>query len=581
MIKTKDRMQNFLLKVKEKIRINFKFATLNFMFIILFVNVFQKVFGVENSIVGVIFAIMMSASMARDLTSTPIKHFFIQAAILVMMACSACIIVNSNSILALFVNFITLFIILYAFTYEYTTHLYFPYILSYLFLIFISPIDTSQLPKRISAMLTGAVCIILYQLVMGRNKAVETAKDVLLLMLDEAYQNISFLLNKQESFVNSEKLRQNLCRLSRLVYERRKKTLQISDASLAMLDTGRGLENLILSLNDINVPISSSYEKLLSKLLDQINNFRSYINGDIRTLPSINHNSFFPNGNIKDEKANQLYENMKYIQENLLIMTHPKAKKNCKKSTLSIFNQLKIVFDTSSVRVTYALRVSIILTLFTFLAQSLSLPHGKWLLFTIASVSLPYAEDFISKAKKRFVATALGGIISVILYSLLPSSIGRTAIMMLSGYVSFYFSDYTQTFTCSTIGAIGGAVSTTIFGFSQTAQIILIRISYVLAGILIGYIANCIILPYKRDTATIQLWNKYATTTKLLTYICREKEIDLQLYYNLVIKAHLQEDKLYQNSKAAGLEKMQSLLYICRNRIRAAHCNNTFNFITS
>ena len=66
----------------------------------------------------------------------------------------------------------------------------------------------------------------------------------------------------------------------------------------------------------------------------------------------------------------------------------------------------------------YALRVALLLSLATLLVQSLKLPHGKWLLFTLASVSLPYADDVGQKAEKRLFATAAGGIFSVILYSL-------------------------------------------------------------------------------------------------------------------------------------------------------------------
>ena len=70
-------MKHISLKVPEVIRRNFRFSTLDFLFIILYVNVFQFIFGPENSIVGVIFTIMMSASMARDLTATPFRHLVI------------------------------------------------------------------------------------------------------------------------------------------------------------------------------------------------------------------------------------------------------------------------------------------------------------------------------------------------------------------------------------------------------------------------------------------------------------------------------------------------------------------------
>ena len=154
---------SILSAAQKSIRKNLKFATLSFLFIIAYVNVFQKVFGAENSIVGVIFTIMMSASMARDLTSTPFKHLLAQSAVLVLMAAAACLVVTLNPWIALPINFIMIFLILYLYTYEYSGHLYFPYILSYLFLVFISPSSPEQLPKRIMAMVTGAVCIILYQ----------------------------------------------------------------------------------------------------------------------------------------------------------------------------------------------------------------------------------------------------------------------------------------------------------------------------------------------------------------------------------------------------------------------------------
>ncbi|MDO5602374.1 MAG: hypothetical protein Q4G07_06345 [Oscillospiraceae bacterium] len=146
-------------RMKESLFKNFRSATLNFIFIILFVNVFQTVFGMENSIVGVIFTIMMSASMVRDLTAAPVKHLCIQTAVLFLMTCAACLVVNAPPLLALPVNFAMLFLILYAFTYEYTSHLYFPYILSYLFLVFISPVTPGQLPKRLLGVFAGAVSI--------------------------------------------------------------------------------------------------------------------------------------------------------------------------------------------------------------------------------------------------------------------------------------------------------------------------------------------------------------------------------------------------------------------------------------
>lgn len=210
-------------KISLAIKTNFRISTLNFIFIIAYVNIFQIFFGPENSIVGVIFTIMMSASMVRDLTAAPVKHFFIQAFVLVWIALAAFLVTALTAPLSFIINFITILAILYAFTYEYSNHMYFPYILSYLFLIFISPVNIQQLPKRILGMLFGAVSILLYQWVLGRNRVVETARDVLGKMMDSVSGYIQYRLKRTAKLPNLTEIPHQLCCLSQTVYDRRKK----------------------------------------------------------------------------------------------------------------------------------------------------------------------------------------------------------------------------------------------------------------------------------------------------------------------------------------------------------------------
>ena len=190
-------MQKSKWNIPDVIKDNFRFSTLSFIFIIFYVNIFQIIFGPENSIVGVIFTIMMSASMVRDLTATPFRHLMVQTLVLVWMALAAYWVSTLPAPLSFVINFITLLLILYAYTYEYSNHIYFPYILSYLFLVFISPVNAQQLPKRMLGMAAGAVSIMLYQWIMGRKRVVETARDVLTEMLDDICLLISYRLEKK------------------------------------------------------------------------------------------------------------------------------------------------------------------------------------------------------------------------------------------------------------------------------------------------------------------------------------------------------------------------------------------------
>lgn len=529
---------NYLVnKCKEiagNMRKNYKSAILNFVFIVGFITIFQTIFGAENSIVGVTLTILMSASMLRDMTAEPLKHLLLQAFVLMLMALSACLVNVLDPWLAVVINFCTAFIILYTFTYEHSTHMYFPYILSYLFFIFITPVSLAQLPKRLISMAVGALCIIIYQMVMGRKRIVNTTRSSLDHMLTEAIHSIEELDTNTIDNTRSQRVRKELYDLSRLVYERRKKVLCISDAGIAMLNCGRGLEYLLLQISDETL---DSHQ--LQLLKQQLNEFKEVIHQENELSSKILL--------IQNEAIDK---NLRFIHQNLEAMNNQENRNRYNQTSLSLIVRLKALFGYSEVRMNYALRVAFLIALFTLLTQQLHLTYGKWLLFTLASVSLPYTDDIKPKARKRLIATIVGCVISVIAYTLLPASGARTGIMMASGFMSFFFADYVGTYAMSTIGALGGAVFISYFTFTDITQIAMIRIVYIVIGIVIAYLFNCVLFPYSRKKATAQLCDKYAQTTDLLSDLTAHENSDSQLYYGLMIQVHLLEEKIIQNALA-------------------------------
>lgn len=552
---------NRKLKIPDRIRGRFRFGTISFLFIIAYVNVFPFFFGPENSIAAVTFTILMSASMVRDLTATPVKHLLIQSLVLVWMALAAYLVHVLPPLAAFPLNFGTLMMILYAFTYEYSTHMYFPYILSYLFLIFISPIDSSQLPRRLLAMMAGAVSILLYQWVMGRNRVVETARDVLSEMTDGISEYISGILGDAEKLPDTAGIHFRLCSLSRLIYERRKKALCISEAGFSAVDAGRGLEHLLILLQELPPQLSPRDRALLLEIDGQLKSFHAFLHQEVSSLPDMDF----------DGPAGPFYKILRYTRDRLLHMSDPQNRSHYRPTFQSLKIRVQTALDLSPVRAAYAFRTALLLSCATLFVQALSLPHGKWLLFTLASVSLPYADDVPAKMKKRIIATIAGGLLSVVIYSLIPSPAGRTAAMMLSGYLSFYFTDYVETFTFSTIGAMGGAVFMGAFGLREVGAVFLIRLGYVLAGAAAAYAANCLVLPFSRKKATRQMWEKYKVFTDLLTKACHSGHADPQLYYNLVIQVHMLEEKLTQNAMLEQWTDVSSHLKTCQEQVRNAH----------
>lgn len=556
-------------KIPSIIKDNFRFSTCSFLFVLVYVNIFQFIFGMENSIVGVIFIILMFSSMARDLTANPVRHLFIQAFVLVWMAIAACLITILPAPYSFAVNFVTILGILYAFTYEYTVHLYFPYILSYLFLGFIAPVGIDQLPKRILGMLVGAVSIMLYQLFMGRNRVAKTAKDVLNEMIADISTLISSRLNQEELTPDLAKIRRQLYCLSQTVYDRRKKIFCISNANISMLDVGRGLENLMLLIHELPPILDSEKKEMLINIQYQLNQFRAFLCGEITDLSEIEQ--IYTNNTT--DNARLFLNDICYIRDRLLHMTDSRQKTHYHKTALSFKIRLQAALGFSPVRFIYALRVALLLSIGALWVLHFDLSHGRWLLFTLASVSLPYADDVPDKMKKRILATIIGGSISVVIYSLIPSMAGRTAAMMLSGYLSFYFTSYTQNYACSTIGALGGAVFMNSFGFQAVGSMFVIRICYILAGVAFAYVINCLLFPYTRAQATKQLWEKYKTFTSQLTKMCHTDELDTQLYYHLIIQAYILENKLSANATLENWHDLPALLTKYREKLRKAHKN--------
>lgn len=551
----REQILEFIHSVGHKVRLNFKSITLNFVFIFIFINLFQRFFGAENTIVGVVFVIVMQSSMLLDFTVRPMKNFFVQLLIMEAMTVSAFLIHALNPLVTMPLNFVILFILLYVFTFEYTTDLYMPYILSYLFLIFISPVSLGQMPERMLAVLVGTTCVILYHLIKGRGRSAKTVCEALTGLIDEARGCMVGHLTGEGFADDMEQVRSNLYKLSHLVYERRKGFMYISDASLAMLDCGLKLENLICRLNNISGELTAKEREILDNAGAWLGELRVVVweGGAVEAPKGENfHVDTCPLG--KD-----IYTNLTQLRKSLIHMMDYNKRLSFRPTVLSLTSKIKSVFHASPVRIVYSLRVAILLSVLTAMVLFLQLPHGKWLLFTVASVSLPFADDVGEKAKKRFLATLLGGCFSVIAFSLISDSTGRTVVMLFIGYLTAYFTDYRFSFACSTVGALGGAMLMETFGWVAVGNVFFIRLGYICVGIVIAYIANGFIYPFRRSSALAHLCKKHFATSKLVSYSAEGGE-DAQLYYSLLVHQLLQEEQLKDNLDSRMWDKIKDAL---------------------
>lgn len=549
-------------RMAASVKKNCRFATLDFIFVMLFVNVFAYIFGGENSIVAVVFVVLMGCSMARDLTNAPIKHFLTMTFTMTVMTVAACYVNYLNPYAALPINLAMAFFILYSYTYEYAGNLYFPYILSYLFMIYITPVTPSGLPNRLVGIVIGCLSVMIYHVVMNRKHAWKHIKTQLNELSDKAIVVVDCLSEGKSIPQIANEIRAGVCKISRLVYERRKGIMNISDASFAAIDSARGLENLIICLTAVKL------ENLTPCISDDIKNtvkeFKDFINRKVTAITPLCAEKY-------GSEYSDIYTALEYVRAHMHAMYTKTKRKKYRRSALSLSAGLRSLLQFSKVRFFYALRVSILISLFILLVRQFKLPHGKWLLFTIASVSLPCADDIMQKAIKRMAATVIGGFVSLIVYSLISDPFGRTVIMMLSGYLGFYFAGYTGNYACATIGALGGAVYLTHFGWNQVAIMYGIRLMYIALGIIAVIIANRLLFPMKRKRINAQLCDKYLKNVKLLEIICCQRNVDTQLYYSLIIQSHMMEETLINALISKYDPYLDNILNNCRMRVRSAH----------
>lgn len=127
--------------------------------IIIFVSVFSRVFGVENSLlsVGVITAILMCGVIEIDL---PMRESIISIMAVLIISVFSSYLSRWNLLVGVLINFITVFFTIYIFSNKVDTKSFLPFILCYVFLEG-NPVSIESLPLRVVATVVGAILIAL------------------------------------------------------------------------------------------------------------------------------------------------------------------------------------------------------------------------------------------------------------------------------------------------------------------------------------------------------------------------------------------------------------------------------------
>lgn len=495
--------------------------TITFVIVMFFVITFKSIFGEENTLIGVTTITATLMFLERDFTGSPLKNTLKFIGINLLIGIGTSLIVASNMWLGLIINFIVVFIFSYIFTYNLRQPLYVPFGLQYLFLL-TTPVPTDRLDIRLLALIFGALIIMLVQLLFNKNKLVTSGNKILVDVCESIENKVCCIKGKSNNYDSINNINSSIDEFRTIVYDKGESNYYLTKEAKIKLNISvalEGISRILYSDNNklINLMILDTLEELV-KVAKEVISINSKENKTIQ-LNSYNIKkllNYCQEHEINDLFNLQLLESMICLDDTLEELTKLDIKQynvvnkiGDKSEIFSKKNIKSFLTETDSPKYCYGMRMAITMTIGLFFMEYFKLPEGRWILFTILSLTTPLYETSKHKIRYRIGSTLVGSVIIIILFSIFKTENIRLLIVMLAGYLQGYVNEYKYKIIFVTVSAIGAAV---IVGNIQ--ELTIERILMVAIGTIIAIIANKYLFPYNLEKSNEQLRKIYDASIK-------------------------------------------------------------------
>ena len=495
--------------------------TITFAIVMFFVITFKSIFGEENTLIGVTTITATLMFLERDFTGSPLKNTLKFIGINLLIGIGTSLIVASNMWLGLIINFIVVFIFSYIFTYNLRQPLYVPFGLQYLFLL-TTPVPTDRLDIRLLALIFGALIIMLVQLLFNKNKLATSGNKILVDVCESIENKVCCIKGKSNNYDSINNINSSIDEFRTIVYDKGESNYYLTKEAKIKLNISvalEGISRILYSDNNklINLMILDTLEELV-KVAKEVISINSKENKTIQ-LNSYNIKkllNYCQEHEINDLLNLQLLEGMICLDDTLEELTKLDIKQynvvdkiGDKSEIFSKKNIKSFLTDTDSPKYCYGMRMAITMTIGLFLMEYFKLPEGRWILFTILSLTTPLYETSKHKIRYRIGSTLVGSVIIIILFSIFKTENIRLLIVILAGYLQGYVNEYKYKIIFVTVSAIGAAV---IVGNIQ--ELTIERILMVAIGTIIAIIANKYLFPYNLEKSNEQLRKIYDASIK-------------------------------------------------------------------
>lgn len=535
---------------------------------VVLMGLYKIIFGVENTVIGLIIAMASYAFLRLDLTSYPIYKSMIFLILNLFLAISAYI-SAINPFVGLIINFLILFTVSFIYTTEFKNVISYIFLLLYVYM-WEYPISLDELPRRLVAMGVGVFIIIGIHILFNRRNFKKNSNTIIIRVIRNIQKEICHIINKsymekENIYIDSE-LRKLL-----ILIEGRNNNKFIENHKDDIYF------NIVLILERIN-SIINKVGKVNNKSKDVIDYLNS-LNHDLENITlflerkvdcineekdGLNKSSTINNWTEKEYAfLGECTELIRLLEKNINNLYEYNKKKSRKRIKLK-FNLKELLIGNSSLkmkhlRVAYSLKLAIAVSLIMFIVDLFKIPQGRWIVTSVYVVIQPYEEETLTKAIKRFKGTIIGVIIYISIFTFFPHIIPLELLLLILMFLYFLQKDYEKKVVCT-------ALMTLSFGLSRSTvgYLAFYRFLFVIIGIVIALGINKLIFPQSIKNSIYDLKERYLELTSKL--LCELKSILYEEKYNentvkLLLDCNLIESKLIENKLIAENLELKDLVY--------------------
>ena len=468
-----------------------------------------------------------------------------------------------NIFIGIFINFISIFLIMYTITSPYDPTFYKPFIMLYAFTQY-AGVPLNKMPARYLSVILGVLVIVLC------NKIVNEINEKSLLG-KSIYKALSLISEGLKDILEGNYTKKkelectNIMRaLAYKVYVSRYKDYLTTNLGQIQFKIFMDIEHLNLFLRKIEEGYSHKdiTKREIEELISLVEQIKKFSNGNINVEQVVNETNRYVNKYIKEAKygyeISVILINLSKNINSLNAVDRREINKVYEKWQRSYLDKTRYTFKEyfrkDSIRFKFAMRMAITLTLSLFIGEILGFYKIIWAIITIMSVIQPYYEDTLKKTKDRVVGNTIAIIFTGVAINLIDNKFVTIAILIASLYLLYAFKEYHK------ISLFAAIASISVSSLSNNInELLLYRIAYVIVGVLIVIIANKYIFPYKLQDGIRQLEEKVKRYNEMLLKegkLYLQDEGDIHIVRDIIIHLTLMNQKLYLRNIQYGDENV-------------------------